>query len=130
MKQPRLSLYAIGALATFLVLAALVCVPAALLNAPWWTAGGLGFFIGLVNAQVWMRIYREQMMRYLFEPYEFDCPECRRHIVRFTRLNERDVCMECYAMPGWFNDPALVKVFDPAMLGREGEIGTDGGTRV
>jgi hypothetical protein len=47
---------------------------------------------------------------------EFDCVECRRHIVRFGLGEDEEtpaLCAECLHVPGWYQDPALRQRFDP-----------------
>jgi hypothetical protein len=53
---------------------------------------------------------------------EFDCIECRRHIVRFSepvRTAGHDpapaLCAECLHIPGWYKDSNLRRIFDPEM---------------
>jgi hypothetical protein len=47
------------------------------------------------------------------EPYEFDCAECRRHIVSLCDPYRVEVCALCRWMPGWFRDPDLARRLDP-----------------
>lgn len=46
---------------------------------------------------------------------EFDCCECKRHILRFPPLkdNEPRLCAECLWVPGWYTDPKLADMLDP-----------------
>ena len=48
-------------------------------------------------------------------PVEFDCCECRRHIfaVIGDRPPEPPLCAHCTFMPGWHEDPELVRILDP-----------------
>jgi hypothetical protein len=46
--------------------------------------------------------------------HEFDCAGCGRHIYQFGGPISVS-CALCIALPGWQNDPELVKIFDPDM---------------
>jgi hypothetical protein len=117
MKKPALWRYVLAGVVTALVITA-PCSPLADIH-HYVLAMVAGFAVGLANGWAWLALYRRRMRRYLSQPWEFDCPRCERHIVRFSRLDERRICAECLAIPGWFRDPHLVRLFDPAMLGRE-----------
>jgi len=43
---------------------------------------------------------------------EFDCVDCRRHIVAFGP-DTMGYCAACLCLPGWFNDPELCRRIDP-----------------
>ena len=48
---------------------------------------------------------------------EFDCSECRRHIVSICgprpAVDGSDRCAACMSIPGWFNEPELRRILDP-----------------
>jgi hypothetical protein len=45
---------------------------------------------------------------------EFDCVECGRHIIDVSGIViEPLLCAHCLWLPGWFNDPVVVQLFDP-----------------
>lgn len=44
---------------------------------------------------------------------EFDCCECGCHIIAFGDPRIPPLCGFCLFLPGWFNEPVLVAVFDP-----------------
>lgn len=46
---------------------------------------------------------------------EFDCLECGRHIIRFAAPEgQPKLCAMCTMMPGWFRNPDLRELLDPA----------------
>ncbi len=61
-----------------------------------------------------------------FEPvYQFDCAECRRHIVVLSgreRWKVEGLCLICQQLPGWFTDPELRRMFDPDGLSKPGKL--------
>lgn len=121
MRKPSLWLHSLGMLGTS-TLADVALAHLGFLQSRLWLATAAGLTLGFVISGVWMRLYRLRMRRYLREPWEFDCPECGRHIVRFNRFDERRTCSECQAIPGWYRNPQLVSLFDPLWVGREQEI--------
>lgn len=46
---------------------------------------------------------------------EFDCAECGAHVVQIVaeEMPKVALCCQCIALPGWFNDPTLVRMLDP-----------------
>jgi len=47
---------------------------------------------------------------------EFDCSECKRHIVQVAGpVSQFHLCAECTALPGWFKIPELRERLDPDM---------------
>jgi hypothetical protein len=45
---------------------------------------------------------------------EFDCCECGRHIVAIVadKPPEPPLCVTCIYLPGWHEDPELVRLLD------------------
>ncbi len=46
-------------------------------------------------------------------PHEFNCSECGRLIVNMVGPVPFDLCATCISLPGWMDDPELVRVLDP-----------------
>jgi hypothetical protein len=48
-------------------------------------------------------------------PAEFDCGDCGAHVVQIVadEVPKVALCMQCIALPGWFNDPVLRKMLAP-----------------
>jgi hypothetical protein len=116
-------LYLLGAgLQVWLVDAALAPLARFFGDPPLWLGALIGLAIGVVNGSVWIAVYQSRTRRYLSLPWEFDCSDCGRHITRFNHYDPRAKCAECLAIPGWWRDPHLVRLFDPLLVGREEEI--------
>ena len=48
--------------------------------------------------------------------WEFDCVECKRHIIRFVEPDGSPaLCAECLCLPGWFETPLIRGLLDPEM---------------
>jgi rubrerythrin len=41
----------------------------------------------------------------------FDCLDCGTRVIRFESANEPPLCPICIAMPGWFNNCELRKLY-------------------
>jgi hypothetical protein len=61
-------------------------------------------------------------------PAEFICTECGAHVI--TIVEDKPpygaICAHCLHMPGWFNDPQLVAIFDPERLTTSNSQTTEG----
>lgn len=45
---------------------------------------------------------------------EFVCAECGRRILRIvSNHDDLAICAHCVAVPAWFNEPKLCRIFDP-----------------
>lgn len=51
-------------------------------------------------------------------PAEFDCAECGAHVVQIVADAPPQIalCCHCIWLPGWFNDPTLVRMLAPERL--------------
>ena len=56
-----------------------------------------------------------------FEPAEFDCCECGRHIIVLSSAMPPDIrlCGVCQHMPGWYRFPEVRAMIDPEHDGQE-----------